>query len=116
VGSTDFREAMYLPEIKESDYGVKIMPPDFTFSELRSVREDTRLADLHRVISAGVGGTAMPTWHGSLPEEDLWALVHFVNSLIAMKGTPQALVWRDQLAGEDLNWKPPPDAEQPAAR
>ena len=29
----------------------------------------------------------MPTWQGSLPEEDLWAMVHFVDSLVALKGT-----------------------------
>jgi mono/diheme cytochrome c family protein len=110
-GSADFREAMYLPELKESDFGVKILPPDFTFHELRSIREDHRLGDLHRVISAGVGGTAMPTWTGSLPEEDIWALVHFVNSLIALKGTAEGRRWRDANLGEDARWKAPPGAE-----
>jgi mono/diheme cytochrome c family protein len=118
TGSTDVRENPYFPEIKESDYGVKILPPDFTFSELRSIREDHRLEDLHRVVSAGVGGTAMPTWNGSLPEEDIWGLVHFVNSLVALKGTPEALRWRAPLEAEDARWKPPPEAGagQPAAR
>jgi mono/diheme cytochrome c family protein len=110
-GSADFREAMYYPELKESDHGVKIMPPDFTFNELRSIREDHRLEDLHRVISAGVGGTAMPTWHGSLPEEELWALVHFVNSLVALRGTEEGRRWRDENLAADSRWKPPPGAQ-----
>jgi mono/diheme cytochrome c family protein len=110
-GSADFREGMYYPELKESDYGVKIMPPDFTFNELRSIREDHRLADLHRVISAGVGGTAMPTWHGSLPEEEIWALAHFVGSLVELKGTEGARRWRDEHLAQDARWKPPPEAE-----
>jgi len=109
----DFRDGMYLPELKESDYGVKIMPPDFTFNELRSIRPDHRLADLHRVISAGVGGTAMPTWNGSLPEEDIWGLVHFVDSLTAMRGKPEALRWREENLAADARWKPPAGA-QPA--
>jgi mono/diheme cytochrome c family protein len=111
--SADFRDEMYLPDLLESDYGVKIMPPDFTFSELRSIRPDHRLQDLHRVISAGVGGTAMPTWHGSLPEEDIWAMVHFVDSLIARKGRPDALRWRDENRAADEKWKPPPEPAAP---
>jgi hypothetical protein len=105
---TDFRDEMYLPELKESDYGVTILPPDFTFHPLRSVREDHRREDLHRVISAGVGGTAMPTWTGSLPEEDIWAMVHFVDSLVSWKGTEQGRRWRDELEAADRGWKPPP--------
>lgn len=112
--SADFRESMYLPELKESEYGVKILPPDFTFHELRSIRPAHRLADLHRVISAGVGGTAMPTWQGSLPEEDLWALVHFVDSLAALRGTDEGQRWRARLAAEDERFTPPPRAA-PAA-
>jgi len=40
-----------------------------------------RAADLYRSIAAGLGGTAMPTWKGALPEADLWALVHYVDAL-----------------------------------
>jgi mono/diheme cytochrome c family protein len=109
--SADFRDDMYLPELKDSDFGVKILPPDFTFAELRSVREDHRLEDLHRVISAGVGGTAMPTWHGSLPEEDIWAMVHFVNSLIALRGTEEGRRWREENLAADARWTPPPVKE-----
>jgi mono/diheme cytochrome c family protein len=112
TASADFRDDMYVPELTDSEYGVKLMPPDFTFSELRSIRADHRLEDLHRVISAGVGGTAMPTWHGSLPEEDIWAMVHFVNTLIARKGTLDALRWRDENRAADERWKPPPEAGQ----
>jgi len=103
----DFREDMYGSELKETDFDVKVLPPDFTRAELRSIRPDHRLEDLYRVIAAGVGGTAMPTWQGSLPDEELWALAHFVDSLIAMKGTraPQRLL--EQNLAEDSSWKPP---------
>jgi mono/diheme cytochrome c family protein len=113
--STDFRESMYFPELKDSEHGVKILPPDFTFHELRSIRDDHRLEDLHRVISAGVGGTAMPTWHGSLPEEDIWSLVHFVDSLVALKGTEEGRRWRQANLAADERWSPP-KAGQGAAR
>jgi mono/diheme cytochrome c family protein len=32
----------------------------------------------------------MPSWKGSLPEEDIWALVHYVRSLVDTKDTPAA--------------------------
>jgi mono/diheme cytochrome c family protein len=89
-GTSDFRADMYGSEIKDSDYGVKILPPDFTFTELRSVRAGHRLEDLFRVIASGVGGTAMPTWKGSLPDADIWALAHYVDSLVAVRGTRAA--------------------------
>lgn len=107
-GISDFRADLYGSELKESDYGVKILPPDFTRTPLRSVRADHELEDLHRVIASGVGGTAMPTWHGVLPDEDLWALAHYVRSLTAMRGTdgPRRLLEANLLADE--TWRPPP--------
>jgi hypothetical protein len=115
-GAADFRDDMYRPELKESDFGVTILPPDFTFHEVRSIRPEHRLEDLHRVISAGVGGTAMPTWHGALPEEDLWALVHFVDSLIAIRGTEAGRRWRDENVAADQGWRPPGGADQGTPR
>jgi mono/diheme cytochrome c family protein len=106
-GTTEFRDDMYGSVLKESDYGVKILPPDFTRSELRSIRAGHELEDFYRVIAAGVGGTAMPTWKGSLPEEDIWGLVHFVNWLHGLKGTaePQRMLEQNQAADE--RWTPP---------
>jgi mono/diheme cytochrome c family protein len=106
-GTTDFRADMYGSELKDSDYGVKILPPDFTFAELRSIRPTHRLADLFRVIASGVGGTAMPTWKGSLPDEDIWALAHYVDSLVALKGTRAAEELRRRNQVADTRWTPP---------
>ncbi len=110
TGTADFRDDMYGSVLKESDYGVKILPPDFTRVELRSVRDGHRLEDLYRVIASGVGGTAMPTWKGSLPEEDIWALVHYVSSLVDLKGTPALAELAARNAAADRDWKPPPPA------
>ena len=44
---------------------MKILPPDFTFNELRG---GDALADIYRAIAAGIGGTAMPTWKNVLPD------------------------------------------------
>jgi mono/diheme cytochrome c family protein len=38
-------------------------------------------ADLYRVIAAGIGGTGMPALGDVLDAADVWALVHYVESL-----------------------------------
>jgi mono/diheme cytochrome c family protein len=107
-GATDYRNDMYGSELTKSEYGVKLLPPDFTRVELRSIRPpDHQLEDLYRVIASGVGGTAMPTWRGALPEEDLWSLVHFVDSLVKLKGTDTPRRLRAQWQAENAAWKPP---------
>lgn len=97
---TEFRSQPFQSETKESQYeadGKKmvIMPPDFLFNEVRSGHD---VKDLYRIISAGIPGTAMPTWYGALPAPDVWAMAYYVQSLIAMRGTPQASALREALA------------------
>ena len=59
-------------------WGEVITPPDFSTATLKSV---SGLDDLYRVIAAGVGGTAMPSWATAIKPEDLWALTLYVDSL-----------------------------------
>jgi mono/diheme cytochrome c family protein len=97
---TEFRRLPFQPETKESQYEANgrkmvIMPPDFLFNEVRS-GDDVK--DLYRVISAGIPGTAMPTWYGALPAPDVWAMAYYVQSLREMRGTPRASALRDTLA------------------
>jgi mono/diheme cytochrome c family protein len=89
AGAVPDRPEPYASIERDSDFGVRIRAPDFTHDELSSVRPEHWREDLYRVIAAGVGGTAMPTWRGSLEERDLWALVHYVDWLARMRGTPQ---------------------------
>ena len=97
---TQFRAQPFQSETKESQYeadGKKmvIMPPDFLFNEVRSGHD---VRDLYRVISAGIPGTAMPTWYDALPAADVWAMAYYVRSLIEMRDTPQAFALRETLA------------------
>jgi len=103
-GPTELRPDLYLPVAKESDYGFKILPPDFTFNDLRG---GDGLGDIYRAIASGIGGTAMPTWKGVLPESDLWAMVHYVRGLVALRGTPAADALRRSLLDQPA-WSPPP--------
>ena len=68
----------YLPSVSKPDvWGEVIKPPDFRVDPMKSIRD---LNDIYRVITAGVGGTAMPSW-SSLTAEQLWALTFYVDSL-----------------------------------
>jgi mono/diheme cytochrome c family protein len=103
----EFRSDLYDPVAKDSDYGMKILPPDFTFSPLRA---GDAVADIYRTIASGIGGTAMPTWKNVLPEPDLWALAHYVRSLVDLRDTPASAALRKSLLNQAW-WEPPqPDA------
>jgi mono/diheme cytochrome c family protein len=100
----EMRADLYFPVAKDSDYGTKILPPDFTFNELRG---GDALADIYRAIAAGIGGTAMPTWKNVLPDPDLWAMAHYVRSLVALRGTAEAAALQRRLLDQPT-WTPPP--------
>jgi len=96
-----FREDMYQPVAKESpEYGGKLLPPDFLLNPVRSIRPESRALDLYRLISYGVY-PVMPAWKDAgLSDSDIWALAHYVGSLLDMKGTPAARALRDSIAGQ----------------
>jgi len=100
----EMRGDLYFAVAKDSDYGVKILPPDFTFNELRG---GDGLEDIYRAVAAGIGGTAMPTWKNVLPDPDLWAMAHYVRSLVAMRGTAEAATLQHNLLTQPP-WSPPP--------
>jgi len=112
TGTTDFRVDMYQPELKDSEYGVKILPPDFLFNELRSIDKGTELHDLYRILVAGVTGAAMPAWNPvTLPnkEADVYAIAWYVRSLLELKGTRAADELRESLAHQAAFAPPPED-------
>lgn len=92
-----FRKDMYASVEKESDWGAPIRPPDF-------LTDRTKIADtkeeLVRVIAAGVGGTAMPSWADALTDKQLWGLAYYVESLIQKRDTPAAAAMKQALAAQ----------------
>jgi mono/diheme cytochrome c family protein len=96
------------------------MPPDYTLNPTRSIRPDpgeenwSRIGSLYRIIGAGVNGTAMAQWQGTLDEKDLWAVSYYVESLMALKDTPSAMAFKKELLGQG-DFSPPADAEADAA-
>ncbi len=82
---TDF-SSMYNVKPQDSDYGVKTLPPDFTWNEVRSAHT---VEELYVRISAGAGGTAMPSWKGTITDDDIWAVAYYVKSLMDLKDSPE---------------------------
>ena len=60
------------------DWGHPIRPRDLTQGIYRGGR---RPIDIFRRIKNGINGTPMPALGGALPDEDLWAIVHYVGTL-----------------------------------
>ena len=80
--TNDFDRDVYTLKLQESDHGYKIIPPDFTWHEMRSTHN---LEDIYLRIAAGIGGTTMPPWKEGLTNEEIWAVSHYVQSLIELK-------------------------------
>jgi len=111
---TGFRDDFYGSVAKDSsEYGVRILPPDFTFNWVRSVRDGHEMEDLFRVISYGVY-PIMPAWQGALSDKDIWAIAHFVKSEIAVRGTPEATTLAAKYAAQSSFEVPKPEEPKPA--
>ncbi|MCB1083734.1 MAG: c-type cytochrome, partial [Simkania sp.] len=96
----EYRKNMYLPELKYSqEYGFGILPLDFTYHKIRAgnhqildrkvlqegdVKELISHQGLFRTIGAGIGGTAMPAWQGSIPDKFIWAIAYYIKHLATM--------------------------------
>lgn len=82
---TEFDPDMYHVKLQPSDYGYSTMPPEFTYDQVRSANT---VEELYIRLNAGVGGTAMASWKGVLQDDEIWAVSHYVKSLMDMKRTP----------------------------
>ena len=68
---------------------------------------------LVRVIAAGVGGTAMPSWGSSLTAKQLWGLAYYVESIAMMRGSPEAKTMRKSLLEQPAFAPPEPKKPEP---
>jgi mono/diheme cytochrome c family protein len=99
-GIEELDEDFYKLKIQESDHGYAVIPPDFTWHELRSVRTGGKeeIEDLYLRLLAGVGGTAMPAWKDTLEDHKIWALAYYVNHLRTFKNSPKRKEFVTRLA------------------
>lgn len=89
----DYDEEMYKLKIQESDHGYKNMPPDFTWHAVKSA---STVEELYVRIAAGVGGTTMASWFDTIENDDIWAVAHYVKSLMDLKDKKE----REELIGK----------------
>ncbi|MEP7123089.1 MAG: c-type cytochrome, partial [Byssovorax sp.] len=106
---TGFRPDQYGSVEKDSDWGAPIRPPDFLIDRTKS---STTREELVRVIAAGVGGTAMPSWGATLTHQQLWGLAYYVESLIQKRDSPEGYAMKKALADQPA-WSPPPPPPAP---
>jgi mono/diheme cytochrome c family protein len=88
------RADLYVGQVRDSEWGAPIRAPDFLLDRVKS---GTDVEDIARTISAGVGGTAMPTWAGALTPQELWGLAYYVQSIARMRGLPSGQRLRARL-------------------
>ena len=91
------RPNVYESESTESSWGPPIRATDFLIDR---VKTGAQVDDLALVVAAGIGGTAMPTWGGSLEPEQLWGLAYYVRSVALMRGTPEAAALTERLQSQ----------------
>lgn len=97
LAAPSLRDDLYESVAKDSQWGAPITAPDFFVDRVKTGLE---LQSLALVIASGVGGTAMPTWAGSLQEEQLWGLAYYVRSIALKRGTPEARTLRQRMLTE----------------
>jgi mono/diheme cytochrome c family protein len=60
------------------DWGYRMFPRDFSSGVFRAGEEGK---DLYITVATGIGGTPMGSFSGVLTPEEIWDLIHFVQSL-----------------------------------
>ena len=116
----EFRDDGYYAARQVTEYSVNgveqtNLPPDYTWNPMRTVKSGPEAKkNLYRVIGAGVNGTAMARWKGTLEDDDLWAVAYYVESLLDMRDTPAAAELRASLESQGEFVPPSVEAEEAA--
>lgn len=82
-------EDFYQLKPQETEHGYLSIPPDFTHHSLRSIYPGTEVTDIYMRLAAGIGGTSMPAWRGTIEESEIWAVSYYVQHLMEMKNDPE---------------------------
>jgi len=92
---TDFDEDLYLPKLQVSEYyfyddkerTAQFVPPDFTW---HNVRSGSSVEEIAMRLAAGVTGSGMPAWKGTIEDHEIWAVAYYVKSLMKLKDNKAA--------------------------
>lgn len=69
---------LYQLKPQDGEYNYKVLPPDFTYHQLRSIKD---VPSTVQRLMYGVTGSGMPGWKDVVSDDDLWALSYYVNHL-----------------------------------
>jgi mono/diheme cytochrome c family protein len=86
IPAADFATDLYDLKLQDSEFGYKVVPPDFTWHNLRSI---TDLESIVKRLMYGVAGSGMPGWKDVVSDEELWALAYYVDSLRQLRNNPE---------------------------
>ncbi|MCB9094513.1 MAG: c-type cytochrome [Halobacteriovoraceae bacterium] len=94
-GMDDFSDDLYQSKLQTSEYYfydskervAQYIPPDFTWHDIRSA---STVKDIAYRVAAGVAGTGMPAWKGTITDDEIWAVAYYVKSLTELKGNLKA--------------------------
>ena len=81
-GSAEVDAAFYQLKAQDGEYNYKVLPPDFTYHELRSI---TDVPSTVQRLMYGITGSGMPGWKDVVTDDELWALAYYVEHLREMK-------------------------------
>ncbi len=68
----------YQLKAQDGVYNYKVLPPDFTYHQLRSI---TDVPSIVQRLMYGVTGSGMPGWKDVVTDDELWALAYYVQDL-----------------------------------
>jgi mono/diheme cytochrome c family protein len=91
---TDYDPSIYDLKPQDGEYQAKNLPPDFTWHAVRSANT---VEELWVRLAAGIGGTTMPAWKGTIEDDDIWAVSYYVKSLMDLKDTKERKVLFDRI-------------------
>jgi mono/diheme cytochrome c family protein len=79
----EFSPDLYQLKPQDGEYSYKVLPPDFTYHELRSVGD---MESLVQRLMYGVTGSGMPGWKDVISDEEIWAVAYYIQELRELKG------------------------------
>lgn len=80
-------DTLYQLKPQDGEYNYKVLPPDYTYHTLRTIKS---VEDIAQRVLYGVTGSGMPGFKDAIPDEDIWAVSYYVDSLRELAKDNQA--------------------------
>jgi mono/diheme cytochrome c family protein len=74
-------DTLYQLKVQDGEYNYKVVPPDYSYHTLRTIET---VEDIAWRVTYGVTGSGMPGFKDVVPDEDIWAVAYYVDSIRAL--------------------------------